>query len=69
MKKTSALLAVAAAVALLLLSAFEAASVHNSELYIASVTVLALVCWFTLVSSCVICVGKFWTERTPELHA
>ncbi|MDE1861683.1 MAG: hypothetical protein KGI33_02095 [Thaumarchaeota archaeon] len=51
-------LAVPAAIVILLSSALEAATFHYSELFIASVTMLALVCWFTLLSSCVMAVGR-----------
>ncbi|MDE1765242.1 MAG: hypothetical protein KGI27_03090 [Thaumarchaeota archaeon] len=39
-------------------TSFEATRIHDSELFIASVTMLALVCWITFVSLCVAGVGR-----------
>jgi hypothetical protein len=57
-RKAKAWILIPALLAGLAFTTFEAGQIHNSELLIGSITILALASWFVFVSLCVILVSR-----------
>ena len=57
-RKINAWIFIPAILVILGFTSFEATKVHDSELFIACATMLALVSWITFVSLCVMGVGR-----------
>ncbi|MGI0047223.1 MAG: hypothetical protein ACREBB_08555 [Nitrosotalea sp.] len=58
MQKINTWILIAALLVILAATTYETSVTHNSELFISSVTIFALVSWFVLIGACVMGVER-----------